>query len=316
MADYLHNHKDFEALFRIVADDKKILPGLIEKDYWIMHSLFGLQQNGFEFELKGGTSLSKAYGIIHRFSEDIDLHIKPKPDLKINENPKNTKHRAVEGRKFYYDWLASNIHIDGITSVERDKAFDDERAYRSGGIRLNYQSFSEPIDGVKEGILLEAGFAKVTPNNKVSISSWAFEEAVHRGVEIIDNRAVDVACYHPGYTFVEKLQTIITKFRVEQTEKKELPNLMRQYYDVASLLANDQVAKFIGSEEYEAHKLDHFGKADLEISIAENQAFLLEDKDLHKRFVQRYEATGALYYQGQPSFSSLLQTINEWLPKL
>lgn len=67
MADYLHNHKDFEALFRIVANDKKILPGLIEKDYWIMHSLFGLHQNGFEFELKGGTSLSKAYGIIHRF---------------------------------------------------------------------------------------------------------------------------------------------------------------------------------------------------------------------------------------------------------
>lgn len=80
-----------------------------------------------------------------------------------------------EGRKFYYDWLASNIHIDGVTSVERDKAFDDERAYRSGGIRLNYQNFSEPIDGVKEGILLEAGFAKVSPNNKVTISSWAFD---------------------------------------------------------------------------------------------------------------------------------------------
>ncbi len=90
MADFLHNHKCFETLLRIVADDRKILPGLIEKDYWIMHSLFGLQQNGFEFQLKSGTSLSKAYAIIHRFSEDIDLHIKPKPELKINENPKNT----------------------------------------------------------------------------------------------------------------------------------------------------------------------------------------------------------------------------------
>ncbi len=157
--------------------------------------------------------------------------------------------------------------------MERDKSFDDERAYRSGGIRLNYQSFSEPIDGVKEGILLEAGFAKVTPNNKVTISSWAFDEAFRRGVEIIDNRAVEVACYHPGYTFVEKLQAIITKFRVEQTEKKELQNLMRQYYDLASLLGNEQVAKFIGSEEYKAHKLEHFGKVDLEVPIAENQAF-------------------------------------------
>lgn len=87
MSDFLHKHKDFPALLRIVGDEKKILPGLIEKDYWIMHTLFGLQQNGFEFELKGGTSLSKGYGIIHRFSEDIDIHIKPPAEMQINENP-------------------------------------------------------------------------------------------------------------------------------------------------------------------------------------------------------------------------------------
>jgi predicted nucleotidyltransferase component of viral defense system len=47
----------------------------VEKDYWIMHALYGLQQQGIEFELKGVTSLSKGYGLIQRFSEDIDIHI-------------------------------------------------------------------------------------------------------------------------------------------------------------------------------------------------------------------------------------------------
>ncbi|MEA2882414.1 MAG: hypothetical protein QOH32_1670, partial [Bradyrhizobium sp.] len=42
------------------------------KDYWIMHSLYGLQKLGLIFELKGGTSLSKGFKIIDRFSEDID----------------------------------------------------------------------------------------------------------------------------------------------------------------------------------------------------------------------------------------------------
>ena len=42
MPDFLHNHKDFEALLRIVAEVRNILPGLVEKDYWLMHSLFGL----------------------------------------------------------------------------------------------------------------------------------------------------------------------------------------------------------------------------------------------------------------------------------
>ncbi|WP_425485263.1 nucleotidyl transferase AbiEii/AbiGii toxin family protein [Burkholderia guangdongensis] len=40
-----------------------------------MQCLWGLQAQGFQFELKGGTSLSKGFGIIHRFSEDIDIRM-------------------------------------------------------------------------------------------------------------------------------------------------------------------------------------------------------------------------------------------------
>jgi hypothetical protein len=44
--DYLHNHPEFPDLIRIVAEEKGIDPALVEKDYWIMHCLFGLQQLG------------------------------------------------------------------------------------------------------------------------------------------------------------------------------------------------------------------------------------------------------------------------------
>src|SRR5438309_11707640 len=67
-ADYPHNHPEFPDLIRIVAEQKGIAPALVEKDRWIMHCLYGLQQLGLKFELKGGTSLSKGHGIIHRFS--------------------------------------------------------------------------------------------------------------------------------------------------------------------------------------------------------------------------------------------------------
>ena len=59
--DFLHNHPQFADLIRIVADVEAIAPTLVEKDYWIMQSLYGLRQLGFAFELKGGTSLSKGY---------------------------------------------------------------------------------------------------------------------------------------------------------------------------------------------------------------------------------------------------------------
>jgi Nucleotidyl transferase AbiEii toxin, Type IV TA system len=67
---FLHERSDFKALVATVADSEKINdPALVEKDYWIMHAVFGLKQLGLTFELKGGTSLSKGFGIIQRFSE-------------------------------------------------------------------------------------------------------------------------------------------------------------------------------------------------------------------------------------------------------
>ena len=58
MHNYIHHDQEFKELISIVADKLKIDPYLVEKDYWIMHTLYGLNVQGIEFELKGGTSLS------------------------------------------------------------------------------------------------------------------------------------------------------------------------------------------------------------------------------------------------------------------
>jgi len=103
-----------------------------------MHALYGLRQQGFAFELKGGTSLSKGYKIISRFSEDIDIHIHPPEKFEINPNPKNTNANNSERRRKFYDWLADEIKVVGIIDIKRDTEFDDLEYYRSGGIRLFY----------------------------------------------------------------------------------------------------------------------------------------------------------------------------------
>lgn len=317
MKDYLHNHKNFADLLSIISSDTNILVQLIEKDYWIMNVLFGLKKQGFEFELKGGTSLSKGYKIINRFSEDIDIHIKPPPELNVETNPRKSKASHIKSRKVYYDWLAENILIDGIVSSTRDTAFDNEQSYNSGGIRLFYQSVTGAVDGVKSGILLEVGFDTVTPNHPLTITSWAFEKAIATiGIDIIDNRATEIPCYHPGYTFVEKLQTIATKFRQEQTTGVERPNLLRQYYDVYCLLSNEEVQNFIGTPEYHDHKMARFPKADLKVPISQNEAYHLSNPALRARFRNRYLKTASLYYEGQPDFTALLDTINSFLSRL
>ena len=313
--DYLHNHRDFPSLLDILEEETGIQAGLIEKDYWIMHALYGLKKMGLDFELKGGTSISKGYKIIDRFSEDIDIYIHPPADLAVNENPKNTKDKAVEGRKNFYDWLVEHINIDGILEKERDVEFDDLEYYRSGGIRLKYENKKDQVEGLKAGILLEAGFDTVAPNKEITISSWAYDKAIE-SINIIDNRALEVKCYHPGYTLVEKLQTIAKRFRLDQNNGKDKPNFMRQYYDVYCLLNDYEVLKFIDTEDYLAHKKKRFPPVDFEIPIANNEAFLLTNAEVRADFKARYNATKALYYKGQPDFDELLDRIGKYVNKL
>jgi len=313
-ATYLHERKDFADLLRIIEEETRILADLVEKDYWLMHVLYGLQKQGFDFKLKGGTSLSKGFNIINRFSEDIDIYIKPSDIFGINEKNNNDIH--VEKRKKFYDDLATEIQIDGIVSIKRDHDFDD-KYYRSGGIRLLYKSLTTPTEGVKEGILLEVGFDTVSPFETKTISSWAFDKASKNSkIQIIDNRAIDVACYHPGYTFVEKLQTIATKFRRERETGEPNPNFMRQYYDVYCLLENPDVQQFIGTDQYNQHKMNRFPNVDLKIPIESNQAFLLADPSLRAEFKKRYQTRSSLYYKGQPDFEDVLARIHSFFGRL
>ena len=314
---YLHDHSAFPDLLRIVEDETGILAGLVEKDYWIMQSLYGLKKQGYDFQLKGGTSLSKGFGLIDRFSEDIDMHINPPQALEINENPNNSNSKNIQKKKDYYDTLAKEIKIDGIISVERDMAFDEIRRYNSGGIRLHYKKLTGSIEGLKEGILLEAGYDTVAPNMPLTITSWAYEKAKgNPKIDIIDNRAVDIPCYDHRYTFVEKLQTITSKFRKEMNTGEVATNYMRQYYDVYSLLADKQVQEFIGTEEYMQHKEKRFPKEDFDLPINQNDAFVFSNKDVKAKLQKRYEGTKSLYYKGQPSFDDVLNRILEFIDKL
>ena len=181
---------------------------------------------------------------------------------------------------------------------------------------MHYNSRTTPIEGVKDGILLETGFDDIAPNSKTLISSWAYDRAVKDNVNIIDNRAIDITCYDPRYTFVEKLQTIATKFRREiETGNNDL-NFMRQYYDVYCLLGKKEIQEFIGTDAYYTHKAKRFPKVDFEIPIVENQAFLLQDMELRASFKNRYALSGALYYKGQPEFDLFIDRINGYIEKL
>ena len=72
----LDQHPDFRDLIRIAADQMRIVPELVEKDYWVTRVLRAIANDkvlSTQVIFKGGTSLSKGWNLIDRFSEDIDL---------------------------------------------------------------------------------------------------------------------------------------------------------------------------------------------------------------------------------------------------
>jgi hypothetical protein len=323
MTSFLHDRDDFKDLLGITAQELGIQdPALVEKDYWLMHVLWGLQQLRMHFSLKGGTSLSKGYGCIHRFSEDIDLKIEPDESLcgfKVysGKNHDDDKHR--QSRQRYFDWIAAYLkgNIPGINDVKRDRTFDDTQKFRNGGIRLYYTSHFSAV-GLKDGILLEAGFDRTAPNQPLVIGSWAYDRAAATaGISIADNRAKDVPCYEPKYTFVEKLQAVVRKFRLYKEDKlsTNLPaNFIRHYYDLYQLIDLADVQQFIGTTDYEDFKKERFGGDDTR--IANSDALTLSDAVDRALFEKEYARSASLYFKGRPSLSEILDRMAKDMSRL
>lgn len=321
---FLHEHEDFQDLIEITTSAQNIIdPALVEKDYWLMHVLWALQQRNLHFELKGGTSLSKGYGCIHRFSEDVDIRIEPDEKscgFRVYWGKNHTEKKHRDSRARYFDWITNvlNGKIHGISDIKRDHAFDDETGkYRNGGIRLYYDSFySAP--GLKEGILLEAGFDRTAPNQPRLITSWAYEQAINSpNISVIDNRAKDVPCYEPRYTFVEKLQAIIRKFRLYREGKQgsSLPaNFIRHYYDLYQLIDRPEVQAFIGTPDYENFKKERFGSDDTKISNSD--ALKLGDAADLALFENEYNRSASLYFKGRPTLMEILERVTKDLERL
>lgn len=127
--------------------------------------------------------------------------------------------------------------------------------------------------------------------------------------DLTDNRALGVACYEPGSTLVEKLQTISTKYRRQQAEGSMPQNFLRHYYDVYCLLGDPGVQGFIGTEAYHAHKAARFRSE--EPGLTKNPAFLLADGETRALYVDAYGRTAGLYYRAQPAFEAILARIQE-----
>ncbi|RKG94037.1 nucleotidyl transferase AbiEii/AbiGii toxin family protein [Corallococcus terminator] len=234
--NFVHEDPEFDDLLRIVAERRRLSLGLAEKDYWVTHTLWALHEAGFEVWFTGGTSLSKGFSLIQRFSEDLDLKLEAGAvDLPAVTDWLRTGTGATHARRAYFEALASRIHVPGAR-VELD-ADGAERYWRSANVRIVYPAQNlGALEGVlRPFVLLEVGSARVTPFVPRDMTSFVHDEleAQQQLADFKDNRPRAVRCVHPMVTLMEKLDALQKRLRRNQ----EPATFVRHYEDAARIIA-------------------------------------------------------------------------------
>ncbi|HLG19765.1 MAG TPA: nucleotidyl transferase AbiEii/AbiGii toxin family protein [Bdellovibrionota bacterium] len=121
---YIHEDPEFGELVQIVAQNRGLGTGPIEKDYWVTHSLWALSRTRMEIWFKEGTSLSKGFNLIERFSEDLDLRIEGGGEEKLSKvtNWKSSNKGPVAERRAFYEALEQVIAVPGsVVQLDREQ---------------------------------------------------------------------------------------------------------------------------------------------------------------------------------------------------
>ena len=241
----LHLDKDnFEGAIVATANYFEIPEIFIEKDYWVTYALHQLFHSEVKdlIVFKGGTSLSKCYSIIKRFSEDIDLVV-----IKNDVDTGSDLKRRLK---------------DITTIIDRsilDKVADHPNTNKKGSIRKIVYSFPKVGLGgkygeVKDDITLEVShLGNFEPNVTKPIRTLIADYINSTpNIELITQFGLgdfEVKALAVERTFCEKIISLV-RFSYTESPITDLSNKVRHTYDLTLLLRLDSIKDFVNSDSF------------------------------------------------------------------
>lgn len=217
---------------------------VLQKDVWVcwvLRELFAMN-TGVRMAFKGGTSLSKVFGVIHRFSEDVDVTLDYR-DLRPGADPFETGisrsrlKRLGERLKervnaFVHDNILPPLRnsFSDLTGEEgRIEVSDDGEQ-----VRLHYpSSLGNASNYIRDAILLEFGGRNATePNGLHQIKPFLADE-----VPDLEYPLAEVVVLAPERTFWEK--ATLVHVECNRQRKGRVDRLSRHWYDLFMLGHSD-----------------------------------------------------------------------------
>jgi hypothetical protein len=217
----------------------------VEKDAWVTLMLRMIFTSNLATHLifKGGTSLSKAFDLIHRFSEDIDLGIDRKHLGFTGDLPKGRIRKLRRAchtfvSKDLSETLQKQLTAYGIDSslyemvVENTQVSDQDPET----IKVNYQSLFEDVSYLPKRVLIEVSARSlIEPNQEVALKSMIDE---HYPETDFTEQEFMVNTTNPQKTFLEKLILLHEEFQ-KPVEKIRHLRMSRHFYDIGQILNSE-----------------------------------------------------------------------------
>ena len=232
-----------------IAKEKNITVGAVEKDWWvtaILKVLFSLSPAKYMF-FKGGTSLSKGWNLIDRFSEDIDIALYR--DFYLNELGKDCA-KAETNNQVKNLRIANRDYILGDFADELKARLNEAGFGDCEVVPITTKKDGSPIDHDSDPVIIEVHYpvrvnsdSYVRPVVKVEISCLSMREPyeVKRISSLVgdafpqvdDETFADIPTITPTRTFLEKAFLLNEEYqrRTPRTER-----MSRHLYDLERLM--------------------------------------------------------------------------------
>lgn len=242
-----------EAIFNAIATAKGMAPFAVEKDWWVTISLAIIfeMEVGKHLVFKGGTSLSKAFKLIERFSEDVDLAIDRSffgfsGDLSKNQRTALRKAASAYTAGSFFTELQAKFAEKGLDTVSFTLV-DAKDSDQDPRIIEIYYPNSIPTPGYLEPrVQIEIGCRSL----KEPFSMQTFGSLIDEQYPEMDFTlpAITVPTVNPERTFLEKIFLLHEEFR-KPLDKIRVDRLSRHLYDVVKLSKSEYAEKALTDKE-------------------------------------------------------------------
>ncbi len=243
-----------------IAENTGMSPFAVEKDWWVVQTLATI----FEMDVakyllfKGGTSLSKAWKLIERFSEDIDLALDREffgftGELSKNQRDKIKKTSGKYIDEVFFPELKGRFQERGFSDLtlelEVEAASDRDRK-----INLYYPYVIESPGYLQPKVQLEIGSRSLKePYTVKTFCSLVDERYPNREFTLAP---VNIPTVNPERTFLEKIFLLHEEFQ-RPTQKRRVERLSRHIYDVVKLSRTEFAEKALIDPELYTTILKH-----------------------------------------------------------